>query len=231
MVVQAAVAATKIAAQGVLAYKHHKSKRLYKDIYKAKKNLLSERRQTMESTAAYNEKQIMEAFQENYKNTSFAYGEKIRNVVSQASDAKNKIETEAVASISNVDLQGSSFMQSQLNKLDTEFKDATATLHRNQTSAIMALAKQKENQYLENKMSVIEAEKGLGMEEWQIQNDRDQSIKYQTAQMLRSGSKALEAGVEFAGSMKGISSAKQAGTFKNDFSFGNLYNALNSGGM
>lgn len=184
MISAAIMAGTKVAGAAMNMWSQANAIKESKKLYKAQKKLIGERRKTVEMRAEFNEKEIMEAFTENYKRTSFAYGDKIREVVSQKAKTAGEVTHKAVSNLSNVDLQGSSFHNSQMMELNTEFEAATSNLLYNQAQALTDLAAQKESQLTQNRLGVIDANKQFGMEEWQIKRDRDSAIKYQTSKLI-----------------------------------------------
>ncbi|MGL5594122.1 MAG: hypothetical protein ACRDDH_09325 [Cetobacterium sp.] len=183
----------------------------YKKLAKAKGKLISEKKQTLEQRSKYNEQEIMKAFEENYKRTAFAYGEKIRGIVSQKSQVAGEATAKATINLSNVDIQGSSFHNSQMMELNTEFQAATNSLIYNQSQALLDLAAEKETALTQNKLGMIEANKQFGMESWQIKNDAEQAIKGQIKHMIQGIAPAYKSGKEFGKELKNSKGAKKDG--------------------
>lgn len=222
MISAAIFAASKVAETGMQMWNAASAIKNQKKLYKAQKKLIGEKRKTTEMRAEYNEKEIMSAFEENYKRTAFAYGEKIRDVISKKGDVASDITAKAAANLSNVEMSGSSFHNSQMMELNTEFEAATSTLIYNQSQAMTDLAAKKNSDLTNNRLGVIEANKAYSMEEWQIKNDRDSAIKYQTGKLIQGIAPLYKSAKGFQGE---YDAAKESGK-----GFGDLFKSALGGG-
>ncbi|MGL4970125.1 MAG: hypothetical protein ACRC45_00650 [Cetobacterium sp.] len=151
----------------------HKSIKANKKLYESQKKLMGERTKTAEQRYKWNEEEIMKDFTENYKKLSFDYGEKIRQVISEKAEVSSKLLSDASINTSNADMQGSSFLNSQMLELDQEFQNSAGKLIYQQGIAMSGLARSKEDSIRQNHLGMISSNQASTMETFQLKQDSE----------------------------------------------------------